>query len=372
MDKCFRSILDQSYKNFEVILVNDGSTDLSKNICEKYETLDSRVKLINIIHSGSFQARKAGIDLAIGEYITFLDADDWIEQGAFEFAGTKLNKEPDIDLMTYAYISSDVVEKNNYDEGIYYRDEIENTIINTMMFDSSIGKRRLNPSLCTKFIKSEILKAIHKDVSTIITLGDDAIVTYSAVCMSKKIAIYNNPFYHYESNKNSSTHVFPLESMQYISNFQNTIMEKMKEYRYLEKMQEQIDNYTRTLLSMFIKDWFCFELNAIPFLLSLDALRDCSKVLVYGAGVVGKSFVKQITLSKVFILSGWIDKKYQVMSEYMGIKIDSPENIKDFEFDRIIIAIENEEIAKQIELELIQKYKVADNKIYWTKPIRSY
>ena len=84
LTKCIESVINQTYKNLEIILVNDGSTDNSKEIIDKYSSIDSRIKVINKKNGGLSDARNVGIELAKGEYITFLDSDDWIELNMYE------------------------------------------------------------------------------------------------------------------------------------------------------------------------------------------------------------------------------------------------------------------------------------------------
>ena len=84
LDNCLKSILNQSFKDFEVILVNDGSKDKSGEICNIYSQKDSRIKVFNMENSGAGKARNKGLDLAQGKYIFFVDADDWLENNALE------------------------------------------------------------------------------------------------------------------------------------------------------------------------------------------------------------------------------------------------------------------------------------------------
>ena len=82
--KCVDSVLAQTYDNTEVILVNDGSTDRSEDICRSYEQIDPRVKVISKENGGLSSARNAGIDKSCGEYIFFIDSDDWIDSDTLE------------------------------------------------------------------------------------------------------------------------------------------------------------------------------------------------------------------------------------------------------------------------------------------------
>lgn len=83
LDKCIQSVINQTYKNLEIILINDGSTDKSLNICKKYAISDNRVVLVNKNNEGLVKARISGIKQAVGDYITFVDADDWLDSNAY-------------------------------------------------------------------------------------------------------------------------------------------------------------------------------------------------------------------------------------------------------------------------------------------------
>ena len=85
LDKCVQSALNQSYKNIEVILVNDGSIDSSGEICDNYAFIDNRVKVIHKNNGGLVSSRKTGLIASTGEYILYIDGDDWIELNLIEY-----------------------------------------------------------------------------------------------------------------------------------------------------------------------------------------------------------------------------------------------------------------------------------------------
>lgn len=92
LNRCIESIQKQTYKNIEIILVNDGSTDKSKEICMDFAKKDKRIKVINIDNGGVSRARNIGIKNAKGKYIGFVDADDWIEKDMYESLYTNMKK----------------------------------------------------------------------------------------------------------------------------------------------------------------------------------------------------------------------------------------------------------------------------------------
>ena len=100
--KSLDSIISQNYKNLEIILINDGSTDRSRDIAEEYKAKDRRIILVDIENSGPCRARNKGLELATGKYISFVDADDWLTKNAIR------------SLMSIAYRGYDVVASNHY------------------------------------------------------------------------------------------------------------------------------------------------------------------------------------------------------------------------------------------------------------------
>jgi glycosyltransferase involved in cell wall biosynthesis len=103
LQKCLESILNQEYKNIEVLLVNDGSTDSSGEIISKYADVDSRIKVINQDNGGLSVARNSGIKEATGYYIWFVDGDDWIAEGAINYLVEKI-QEDEYDLISFSYV----------------------------------------------------------------------------------------------------------------------------------------------------------------------------------------------------------------------------------------------------------------------------
>ena len=98
LDKCLESVINQTYKNIEIILINDGSTDDSLSILEKYKKVDKRVKVINKKNGGVSSARNAGLDICKGKYITFIDSDDYVDTDYVEILYKKAKKY-DVDIV---------------------------------------------------------------------------------------------------------------------------------------------------------------------------------------------------------------------------------------------------------------------------------
>ncbi|WP_042199050.1 glycosyltransferase family 2 protein [Paenibacillus camerounensis] len=103
LDRCINSILNQTYKNFELILVNDGSPDNCGILCDKFALKDNRIKVIHKKNGGLSSARNAGLDIAIGQYVGFVDSDDWITSDMYEYLLDLIEKY-DCDISSVSYM----------------------------------------------------------------------------------------------------------------------------------------------------------------------------------------------------------------------------------------------------------------------------
>ena len=193
LDKCLNSILNQTYKNFEVIIINDGSTDESYKIISKYEKLDSRFKCYNKENGGLSDARNYGLDFVTGDYLLFIDSDDYVDNNYFENIVNIANKE-DIDLIKIKLIKVD--EFGNYLEK---KDGKDNS--GFIDFEKLITLDYVEPACSyvysTKFWKNNKFKfcvgRLHEDFGLI----------PEVVLKSKKIYYLDYYAYYYVQRENS-------------------------------------------------------------------------------------------------------------------------------------------------------------------------
>ena len=102
IDKCVESLVNQTYKNLEIILVNDGSTDSSGTKCDEWAKKDSRIKVIHKENGGVSSARNAGLDVAEGAYVAFVDSDDSLKTTAYEKSVSEIQQH-NLDLLIFGY-----------------------------------------------------------------------------------------------------------------------------------------------------------------------------------------------------------------------------------------------------------------------------
>ena len=136
------SVIDQTYKNLEIILVDDGSTDDSAKICDEYSSYDERIRVIHKKNGGLVSARKAGIQLASGEYIAYVDGDDWIEDAMYQQLVEKIE---DADIIISGvirdYNGGIVKEINKIQDGIYEGEALRSIIFEKMIYTGEFFER---------------------------------------------------------------------------------------------------------------------------------------------------------------------------------------------------------------------------------------
>ena len=194
LPKCVESILNQTFKVFELILVNDGSTDNSGEICDKYSYIDDRVKVVHKKNAGVSSARNAGLYLAQGEYIGFVDPDDYIEKDMFEILYNLCEKNnADISICKNCREINGLLDKKN--ETIYVK-ELKNEDAVREVFKANLYRFALWNKLCKKKCFEDIIfpeGRIHEDLS----------VTYKVIANANKVMFTNYIGYIYVKREES-------------------------------------------------------------------------------------------------------------------------------------------------------------------------
>ena len=149
LNECIESIIKQTYKDLEIILVDDGSTDKSGIICDEYVKKDGRICVIHKTNKGLLEARLTGVEKAKGKYITFVDSDDWIVENMYEdLLRTLETSNAEIVICgIYRYWNESEIAYDIpcLDERVYKRRDIERKIIPFMLWNICKGRKELDP-----------------------------------------------------------------------------------------------------------------------------------------------------------------------------------------------------------------------------------
>ena len=207
--ECIDSILAQTFTDFELILVDDGSTDKCGEICDEYARRDHRIRVVHQENAGVTCARKAGAALSKGDYVTYVDSDDWIDANTYSNIMFHIEMH-NADIGIFAILqekSLPTLISNCIGEGVFSKEMLQGTVYQRMLFDYSSNCSGVIASLCNKVIKREILQKSIAVIPNELDYGEDAIAGYLCMLNASTVYISNEPFYHYRDNPLSVSHM---------------------------------------------------------------------------------------------------------------------------------------------------------------------
>ena len=215
LKKCIDSIINQTYQNIEVILVDDGSTDNSGKICDEYIEIDSRISVIHKKNGGLSSARNAGLEKANGKYILFEDSDDYIEENLFQKCIKKMQIE-DADICVFGY------QKENDDGVIYQKYKFGEFCVSNEVFENELYKRLIDNSfgyVWNKIYKLSTIRMGKIIFSDQIVDREDMIFNLELLSNIKKIMYLNYMGYHYIQRSNSLVHNCDIRRIKKMNDF---------------------------------------------------------------------------------------------------------------------------------------------------------
>lgn len=229
LSKCLESLLrSKKDKKVEMILINDGSTDASLEICHSYRDKYDFIKVINQINAGPSAARNAGLEMSKGDYICFVDSDDYVVKDYFDIIFKNTSQDFNILIFGFNKINGDQIINNIFKNKILNRRDVLNLI------STSSSNMNLFWFPFTKVYKASLLKQIRFNKK--ISIGEDTIFNLEAFVKAERLKVIENCLYNYVNNENSLTQV----------NFKNNLLMNMEEHFNsriaIHKKYEEINN----------------------------------------------------------------------------------------------------------------------------------
>jgi len=201
--RCIESVRSQTYKNLEILVIDDGSADHSGSLCDALAIKDERITVIHTSNGGVSKARNKGLELASGDYISFLDGDDYIEDNMYQDLVICLEKGEAPDLISFGFY--DETENGTLYSKLVLKADASLTVVpaEQIFHEFFIGK--VEPNVWNKIFKHEVIKnnTIRFDES--VSYGEDMLFVYSFLRKAKKNFFYNDNFYHYVKRHASIT-----------------------------------------------------------------------------------------------------------------------------------------------------------------------
>ncbi len=373
LDKCIESIIHQTYKNIEIILVDDGSTDESPQICDYYKQRDCRVKVIHQKNGGLTVTRRNGVNFAQGKYIGFVDGDDWIECDMYQTLYDYVYKEK-ADIVTsrgfreYRWGRGEEILGDSVPEGRYEINENENYIL-TCMFPGIHGKDEfINGAVWNKLFRTELIKNVLNEIDDHVHgFMDDTVCIVGTFLQAKSIFVSKDILYHHRERENSFTYSRNPRGLLQV-NYGYLALKQMIEHSiYKEILFPDLIEFVSISTISAYNNLFEKNKNIIPqFFFKSEKIPEHSKVLLYGAGKVGISYWAQLKAENRYKLLGILDKDIQKCID--SNMIYNVEEFNQFKFDYMIIAVKKAETVNKIRIDMMKK-GVLREKIVWEPPL---
>ena len=378
LKQCVNSILAQTYTDFELILVDDGSPDGSGSICDSYAQKDQRVKAIHKENGGLVSARKAGIAASSGKYVTYVDGDDWISSNTYEVL-MKVIKQYQVDVVTAGFIEEFETDSREYHDlmmpGYYSKEGMIKCMYGSMIHEEGAGDSGLRPNVWSKIFRREIFYDCQMSVDERINYGEDMACSYPALLRAESVYVTDECLYHYRRRAGSMTNDSQVDYFEQIGVLYKDLSKIFRTYKQLSKvLMEQLNRYMKFLLDKGEHDVLngivggCKTVKKPYYLFPYEMVEKSSKVIIYGAGIVGQDFVSQLNHGNYAKVVAWVDKKYAEFVE-KGLAVSSIDSCTTEKYDYIVIAILKENIAEEIRLQLLKKGVLA-SKIIWKPPVK--
>lgn len=372
---CIQSIMDQTYKNLEIILVDDGSTDSSYSVCKNFLKYDDRIKIFHKENAGPLSAKKVGLEFTNAEFVMFVDADDWIKTEMCENL-YNIMKDENVDLVTSGiirYFSEDVCiyDTDNIEGGKYVGEDYDERIIPYMLCDGVFPRRGIDASLAIKMFRREILLPVLKkaDEQYGHLFAEDTAVLYPYLLNCKSIYICKECFYYHRQYSNKQRYYKDADFEDKLSNLFVYLNDIFMGNKANAVLMRQLDYFIYGLW-LAKCDLFAEKIvHKIPklqqYLFPFHLIKKGSSILLYGAGAVGQSFYAQLKKTNYCSKVIWQDKEYE-RYRAEGLAVECVD--MGVEADACVVAVQNEELACKIKQQLTE-LGFEEKKLVWEDPL---
>lgn len=353
LNRCIESIRNQNYKNLEIILVDDGSTDDSPKICDVYAARDKRIKVIHKENEGLVSARKVGIQIAAGEYVTYVDSDDWIAEDMYEIMMQEAIKH-NADIITSGlyrdYETSSVIEIDNIPEGIYDLEHIEKEILPVMIYTGNFFESGVNIHLYNKLFKRKIALENQLQVDDKIRVADDAALVYPCILDAKKIVVLHKCFYHYCIRKDSTMGRGYQEELEGYQKIYKLIGDKIRKQQKQHVLMEQL-HYLMVYCLLLKEPQAIIEIREnrlFPFY----NVTISERMVIYGGGKFGTALYRYLTENKIGKVVLWVNESED--AERGITDVSKLIEMSASSYDKVIIAVLVKKVTNIIQKKLIE------------------
>jgi len=355
--QCINSIIHQTYKQLEIILVDDGSTDKALELCESFRKQDQRIKVIAKANGGLVSARKAGLNGSNGDYIFYIDGDDWIDGDCLE-RYYQYAKQHDVDIVIGDYkrefIGNFVKISNGAPCGRYDRERMIKEIFPRMIYTGEFFHHGIKTYSWGKLYKRKIIEQLQNEVPNEIMVGEDAALLYPAIYNSGSLFITDYAGCNYRQRANSILKSTNLDASE--------LGRLALAFNYLAKalsLSEQNNNFLFQLQAYFVAitiirtGAFLNNLALFDKFSLFGNIQKGASVCLYNSGSFGQHVYRHLISNGLFKFVAWFDEDYRE-SQLLGMNVCDPKEIVKYEFDYLLVASFDQQIKTQVEQLFVQ------------------
>ena len=322
VEKCISSLINQTYDELEILLINDGSMDNSINILNKYKYLDYRIIVIDRGNKGSIYTRLEGFRLSTGKYVMFVDSDDWLDLCTVQNS-LDIMREYNVDVVKFNMVKEFLDEnRKRRIDGCY--EDIEYILkkdFGNGLYPFVLNTYKCN-SMCAQLIRKDAVVELEGNEMSI-SMGDDLLYNLEILTKINSIVFLPKFYYHYRYANNSITTIFSLKKIQ--SNLIDTYKVYTEFYKYLTMWNINTDKNLIIVNKRVIKEVaFCL----IPLIISEMGYKDKLEVTRYANGLIKNELNNINTKEFDLFIRLFTQKKYTLFLLFSFCKIKIPYKIK--------------------------------------------
>lgn len=367
LPQCIDSIIVQSYPDLEIILVDDGSADRSGKICDEYVLKDSRIKVIHKENGGLVSARQAGIHAAVGEYIGFVDSDDWIEQDMYQTlydAAVLNNADIVVEGAVDDFEGKCMISSNQLSNGKYAVYDERKDIYSKMLCCKDFFCLGIHPYLWNKLFRREIVLQHMNKIPQSIRVGEDAAAVYPMLAMARSIIIMNTAHYHYCHHESSMMLGSRDEKQEYdnavrLHSFLKKSFMELGIYNLLEK---QLNRYT--INNLMVRAYGRVAgADTEGILFPFSGIREGDTVVIYGAGALGRAVYQYAVSCGRLKVKALVDQNAEKYKR-IGLHVCTLEETDIGQVDKVVVAVFSQAAYQAISEKLVCR-DVKTEQIRW-------
>lgn len=336
--KCINSILCQTYTDFELIVIDDGSTDSSGKISDELSKSDSRIKVYHQSNHGLIYSRKQGLINSQGEFVLFIDSDDYIETGMLQrLTDLAVTNDADASMSGAFFVFEDYTKtvSNRLSDGVYAGDKLQE-VKTALVHPDRYYSPALLPFLWCKLWKKELLAKHLLEVDESITIGEDVAIGLPALMEAQCIVVDNTPYYYYVQNSSSM--------MKSKRNEQKELKNAVSLFKYLSNalnFDEDDRNDKEGIVRLFVHQVLTRAYGLMSDKLNVDGIfpfldKMPESVILYGAGDFGKAVYDH--LNERTSIKYWLDSDH-INLKKRGFDVSDPDEARFKDDDIVLVTV---------------------------------